>query len=176
MDEIWKEIAGWNGKYLISNFGRVKSIGGKYKLRYPDGYITLGCIDTLGYHVFILFRPGHKFRQRVHALVANAFLEKPTHANCVNHKDGNKLNNHVDNLEWTTRGDNVRHAVKTGLLNIKGEKHPLRKLTEENVIEMRKMRKSGMLYEDIAKKFNVCRRQAGDVINGVNWGWLKEGL
>lgn len=75
-----------------------------------------------------------------------------------------------------TVGDNVKHAVTTGLFNIKGTKHHHAKLNEQQVIEMRLLRNQGMTYQKIAEMFGVCRRQASDVVRGINWGWLKDGL
>lgn len=175
MNEIWKEVPNFEGKYYISNTGKLKSIGGKFTKKCPFGYITEGCVEMIGYRVVALRKPGILVRARIHTLVANAFVKKPESKVrlTVNHIDGNKINNNADNLEWITSGDNVRHAVKIGLHNIKGEKHPHVKLTEEKVIEMRRLRfEEKLTHEEIAKRFGVCRRQAGDVINGVNWGWL----
>lgn len=179
MIEIWKDVTGWEGKYQISNQGRFKSIGGKYTKKFPDGYITLGAIGYGGYRTLALRRPGFLFQVRVHTLVAEHFCVKPesTEKLFVNHLDGNKLNNNDWNLEWCTPGENVKHAVRTGLFDIKGEKHPHAKLTNEKVIEMRMLRnKFGLTHQRIADMFGINRRQAGDVINGVNWGWLKDGL
>jgi len=176
MDEIWKEVKGWNGKYLISNLGRLKSIGGKYKLKYPDGYITLGAIEMIGYRVVTMRRPGFKERNRIHVLVANHFCDKPIGSQCVNHIDGNRLNNHSSNLEWTTTKGNIQHAVRTGLMDMKGEKHPMSKLTREQVIQMRRFRKIGITYQRLGEMYGVERRQASDVVRGINWGWLKDEL
>lgn len=179
MNEIWKEVPNFEGKYYISNTGKLKSIGGKFKKIHPDGYITDGCIDSLGYRVVTLGKPKIRYRVRMHSLVASLFIgtDKREVRMTVNHKDGNKLNNNADNLEWITAADNVRHAVRIGLFNIKGENHPRVKLTKENVIEMRRLRSEEKLtHEEIAKRFGVCRRQAGDVINGVNWGWLTNSI
>lgn len=178
-DEIWKDVKGWNGKYLISNHGRFKSIGGKYKKSLPDGYISTGAKGYAGYKSVTMRDHGRLFQVRIHTLVGEHFIEKPESdvRLCINHKDGNKTNNHFENLEWVTGADNVRHAVRTGLFNIKGEKHPHAKLTCEKVIEMRRLRNDEKwTHQKIADTFGVNRRQAGDVINGVNWGWLKEGL
>lgn len=176
-NERWMPVKKWNGKYLISDHGRFKSIGGKYKKIHPDGYTTLGYFDTGGYKSICMRRPKKREYTRIHVLVAEHFIESPKRYECVNHLDGNKLNNHYLNLEKTTNRKNIQHAVEIGIFNIKGEKHPSVKLTEIQVIEMRRLRKEHkMTHEAIAAKFGVCRRQAGDVINGVNWGWLKDGL
>lgn len=179
MEEIFKEIKGWNGKYLISNLGRVKSVGGKYKKSLPNGYFTFGTTDSLGYKVFQMRSPGRKERKRIHSLVAEAFIQKPKSKEklCVNHLDGVRTNNHVFNLEWCTHTQNLHHAINIGLWDAKGEKHKMAKLTKEKVIEMRRLRKEeNLTHEEIGKRFGVCRRQAGDVIRGVNWGWLQDGL
>lgn len=141
----------------------------------PDGYLTFGCVDTLGYRVFVLRDRSKYHRSRSHTLVAKAFIPNPENKPQVNHKDGDKLNNHVSNLEWVTHAENSSHAVRIGLFNIKGENHPMSKLTKEQVVAMRLLRKKeGLSHQKIASMFGVCRRQAGDVINGVNWGWLNE--
>lgn len=174
MIEIWKEVKGWDGKYLISDHGRFKSINGKYRVSRPEGYITLGCIGFAGYREVSLRKPGIVKKVRVHTLVAEHFIYKPSSSECVNHKDGNKENNHWSNLEWLTRRDNCKHALETGLFNNKGEKHHHAKLTEIDVIRMRKLRlESKLSYEELGRRFGICRRQASDVVTGKNWGWIK---
>lgn len=175
-NEIWIDVKGWDGKYLISNYGRLKSIDGKYSKIHPEGYITKGHKDTQGYKGATLRKPGTCFKTRIHVLVAEHFCEKPDGSECVNHKDGNKHNNAASNLEWDTLAGNVGHAVETGLMDFKGEKHPQVKVSEEDVIDMRRMRRAGITHEQIGRIFGICRRQAGDVINGINWGWLRYGL
>lgn len=177
-DEIWKDVIGWNGKYQVSNHGRFKSHNGKFTKLHPNGFITLGTIGDVGYRSVTLRDHGKYLQTRLHTIVGEHFLDKPKSDQklCINHKDGNKLNNYFENLEWVTLGDNVRHAVLTGLMNLKGERHPHVKLTEAKVIEMRKVRKEGWTFQKIGDHFGVERRQASDVVRGVNWGWLKEGL
>lgn len=175
MDEDWKDVTGWAGKYQISNRGRLKSIGGKFSKSHPDGYITNGSIDVLGYRCITMRKPGTRFQCRVHTLVASLFLRKPRNGKTywVNHKDGNKLNNDVGNLEWVLPKENCAHAVRTGLHDLKGEKHPMSKLCEQQVLKMREMRAFGMTYAEIGNTFEISRRHASDVVRGINWGWLK---
>jgi hypothetical protein len=98
---------------------------------------------------------------------------KDTEGYRSHHLDGDKSNNYYKNLQCTTYLGNSNHAVSTGLFNIKGQKHPHSKLSEEDVIDMRRIRsKSGISYDAIGRMYGVCRRQASDVIRGVNWGWL----
>ena len=167
--EIWKSIDGYERRFLISNHGRLKSINGRYK----KPYITLGNIDVLGYRNVMLRDCGKKKQIRIHSLVAKYFCDGHTNERlCVNHKDGNKLNNHYENLEWVTRKENCDHALKTGLINNKGEKHAMSKLKESDVIKIRELYKTGLTHQKIADQFAVSRRQVGDIVNGKNWGWL----
>lgn len=172
MVEIWKKVNGFEARFEISNLGRLKSINGRNK----GEKILVAAIDGAGYrHTSLRMKPLNK-SVRIHNLVAEHFCEKEfPEMTWVNHDDGNKLNNNYTNLKWCTPLQNCQHAVLTGLLNIKGERHPQHKLTVEKVIEMRRLHKTGNYnHTQLGNMFGVCRRQAGDVINGVNWGWIKE--
>lgn len=172
--EKWVPVNGWNGKYLISNKGRFKSMRGRYSKSCPNGYITEGTIDSVGYRVVMMRRPQFKERVRIHTLVCKHFLVKPNDGKTywTNHKDGNKLNNRIENLEWLTPRGNCIHAQLTGLNNTRGSNHGMSKLTEPKVLEIRKLRSNGMLLKEIAVIYGVSRTQIGAVVSGENWGWL----
>ena len=106
--EIWKEIEGFDGKLLVSNRGRIKS-----ELR--NGTILKSQVDAKGYHRVRVTVNRVKRTLKVHREVAKAFIPNPRGLPQVNHIDGNKSNNSVDNLEWVTPSENTRHAVGTGL-------------------------------------------------------------
>jgi len=164
-NEIWKEVENFEGRYEISNFGRIKSIGGKFLKE----TILKTCIDSVGYFKTTLRKKPLKKHQRIHVLVAEHFLIKPDIKNvCVNHKDGNKLNNHVDNLEWTDLKNNCLHALQTGLFNLKGENHPHSKLTNEAVYHI-KFNSKNLTNTEIANLFSMSRRQIRDIRKGVHW-------
>jgi len=109
-NEIWKEIEGYSGDYLISNLGKVKSLRNKNpKILKPSA----------GKHVYlqiILYKNNKPFTHKIHRLVADTFIENKDNKLTVNHIDGNKLNNNVNNLEWATYSENIKHAYNTGLM------------------------------------------------------------
>ena len=109
MKEIWKEIEGYNGRYLISNLGRLKS----YAQDRTNGKIKNGNMSFKGYLTVVLYdNDGNKKCYPVHRLVATAFLNNPDNLPQINHKDEVKTNNCVDNLEWCTNYYNCNYGTK----------------------------------------------------------------
>lgn len=114
MAEIWKEIEGTSGAYLVSNLGRVKSLN--FRMQKGVEKVMTGGRDEKGYMtVTIAVLKGRK-TQKIHRLVAKAFIPNPNNLPEVNHINGDKTNNCVDNLEWTTRKGNMAHANRTGAM------------------------------------------------------------
>lgn len=109
MNEIWKDINGYEGKYKVSNFGRILSYAQK-----KDGKITEGYTNKKGYKTIYLYdKPQHGKWHKIHRLVADAFLDNPNNLPQVNHKDENKSNNRVSNLEWCTNEYNNHYGTRT---------------------------------------------------------------
>ena len=109
MEEIWKEVEGYNGRYEISNLGRVRS----YAQDRKSGKIKTGNQTAKGYRSILLYDgKGNSKWFPVHRLVAAAFLDNPDNLPQVNHKDENKLNNCSENLEWCTNEYNVRYGTR----------------------------------------------------------------
>ena len=106
--EIWRDIEGHEGNYQISNFGRVKS----FKGRKPR--ILSTCKDSKGYPKATFTEDGKQKTYLIHVLVARAFIPNPDNLPIVHHKDGNKKNNRVDNLQWVTYGQNLQYAYDSG--------------------------------------------------------------
>ena len=130
---IWKDVEGFEGLYRVSSEGVLVSTprrgtnGGavtRYKMKH-------------GYEEYHLFKDGKRHRRYVHRVLAKCFISNPENKPCVNHIDGNPLNNTMDNLEWVTHKENIQHAVKTGLMTTIGENHHSVKLTDKNVLEIR---------------------------------------
>lgn len=103
--EEWKVIKGFE-KYSVSTNGRVKARSGECLLPYKNEF---------GYLVVSLYSDHQKKQKKIHRLVAEAFIDNPEQKPQVNHKDGDKTNNNVENLEWTTQSENMRHAYINGL-------------------------------------------------------------
>jgi len=118
--EKWKNIKNFEGIYKVSNKGNVKSLKRKVKNKGSySGYalvkekILKQSTNRLGYKVVTLQKEGKRYHATVHRLVAKAFLEEPKNKNEVNHKDLNKANNNVLNLEWCNRSENINHYYKS---------------------------------------------------------------
>ncbi len=106
--EIWKDIVGYEGKYQVSNKGRVRSLPVKSNTKYFSGRVLALFPDATGYMAVSLSRKSHK----VHRLVAIAFIDNPNNYTCVNHKDEDKTNNNVENLEWCTHKYNNNYGTR----------------------------------------------------------------
>lgn len=123
MKEIWKDIPGYEGSYQVSNLGRVRSLNynhtGEIKL------LKQGT-DKKGYKRVSLYKNGKEKKYPVHRLVAITFISNPNNYKEVNHKDEDKSNNNVNNLEWCTREYNINYgtAMKRSSESKKGEKNP----------------------------------------------------
>ena len=120
---MWKPVIGYEGLYEVSDSGQVKSLPkmcGRSK-RSEKELKTF--INSFGYFKVNLFKNSHGKQHSVHRLVAEAFLPNPNHLPEVNHKDGNKFNNRVENLEWCTHSENAKHAIQ--VLNRKSRNQPV---------------------------------------------------
>lgn len=105
----------------------------------------------------------------VHRLVASAFIENPHDKPDVNHIDGNKTHNYVENLEWATKSENVIHAYKNNLNSNKGEINPNAKLTKKDVKNIWKMINKGKSFTEISDKFNISRQTISNIYHGNTW-------
>jgi hypothetical protein len=115
--EEWKAVAECNGEYYVSNHGRVKS------LKFGKERILKPAINSSGYwYIFIFIKNEKPKFSMIHKLMAVAFISNPENKKEVNHKDGNKLNNNLCNLEWVTHSENMKHAWDNGLFKSKIKK------------------------------------------------------
>lgn len=162
MMEIWQDIPSYEGKYQASTFGRIRSIksfGGRGRPR--SGNIIIGSIfKRTGRYMVKLFYT-HK---PIHRLIAITFIPNPENKPQVNHKDGNKLNNHVSNLEWVTGSENLKHAYRLGLKQQYGARNPSARMILET--------STGIYYETIkeaATAFGLPYRKLWERIGKSNF-------
>lgn len=113
--EKWKSIEGYENKYLISDSGNVKSLVDKNGEK--TNKILKPRIAKNGYLYVNLWKKSKSKTKKIHRLVAEAFIPNPNNCPCINHKDGNKQNNNINNLEWCTYSENAKHAFVEGLSN-----------------------------------------------------------
>lgn len=127
--EIYKDIEGYEGLYQVSNLGKVKALekivwNGKGNVYFSEK-ILAPTTDKDGYLNLTLHHKGKAKTFKIHRLVAKAFIDNPENKPQVNHKDGNKQNNYVDNLEWVTGKENIQHAYKVHLMNQDGKNNAM---------------------------------------------------
>lgn len=177
MQEEWKTIKQYSN-YAISNTGKFKNIKTKRILKpflHKKGYFYI-TIAPWG-------RQGKVVSLKLHRLIAEAFIPNPENKSQINHIDGNKLNNSLDNLEWVTAKENINHAINIGLINLESQYHPKgiqcthAVLNEELIEEIRKQyiprhRQFGL--RALARKYSLKHNTLSEALNGVNWSHLKD--
>lgn len=174
---IWKSVVGYEGIYEVSNHGSVRRIK-SWRGGFPKLQIS-SCISNSGYVRFELNTGGKGRKFSAHRLVSEAFIGLIPDGYCVNHKDGNRLNNHVENLEIVTHADNSRHSVhvlgkappkfeKT----FRGESSKRSKLSNAAVHEIRNTPNFRGRIKVFAEKFGVSVRTINYVISREGWAHL----
>lgn len=172
MQEEWKKLiyndVNYGDRYLISNYGRVKNA--------KTGYIRKLSLDRENGYQLVCLSLGSRGSQcyvKIHRAVAQTFIPNPNNLPQVNHIDGDKENNYVNNLEWVTSQENIIHAYKNGL-NQTGEKSVSSKLTHGDIEYIR----SNHIPKDkefgsaaLAKKYGVHPSTISKIVHNKNWKW-----
>lgn len=169
--EQWKPVLGWEGIYEVSDMGRVRRVaprGNNQKREASGGLLKLGVIKD-GYLNVILREGGREQNRKVHRLVLESFVG-PSELLC-NHKNGNKQDNWLENLEWVTRSQNSRHAFDVlGHKVVSGEDNGHAKLTWEQVREIRAKYKPRVYSVwKLAREYGVCGQGIHNIIKGKTW-------
>lgn len=164
-EENWKAVTGYEGSYEVSDHGRVRSLDRLYHNGHGvfslTGKLKTPATNAYGYARVQLWMAGKNQKFFVHTLVANAFLPQSVKP-FVNHKDLNKLNNHVTNLEWVTHVENLDHARVAGRM--------AKRLTSATVRLIRDCHaKTGRTHLSIATEFGVARATVGRVLSHAIW-------
>lgn len=172
--EYWLPVTGYENSHMISSFGRLKGLlresihryGGKRIVREK---ILNPVINDNGYYITNLKHPSKMLR--IHRLVGKAFIPNPENKRCINHKNGIKTDNRVENLEWATHGENNLHAYKTGLKKAhvrRGEDNSSCKINSKIAIEIFNSLKEYSV-RDISIKFNVTKHLVYSIKYKKSW-------
>ncbi len=166
--EIWKTIP-FAPDYSVSNLGRIKRVAPRLRFSLNQDTILRSnrCSKKLSYRVVSLKIDGKWKTATVHKCVTRAFLGEPEKGIDVNHKDGDKENNRLDNLEYVTAKQNTAHAVSMGLMK------PVSKLKENDVLLIKSLLSRGFRSADVARMYSVSKTCIYLINKGKNWKHLK---
>ncbi len=177
--EEWRDVPGLEGKYQASSLGRIRSLDRLVPTCYGAKRTVRGRVlsSRPGASGYVRIPPKVFGTQFVHRLVAMAFIPNPHGLPVINHIDGNKANNRVENLEWCTQADNLRHAHRTGLARgmdlKKGDLSIASKLTSAQVSVIKRCLKEGHRSIDIAREFGVVKGTIAEIKAGRSWGHIQ---
>jgi len=172
--EEWRPIGSFP-HYEISTFGRARKVK---KLNSRDNsplYVPLVGNDRRGYQAYGLRRPdGKRTYVSAHILVLEAFTGPRPHNHVAHHRDANTRNNRWTNLEWATQSENIRLAYEGGNLDQRGSRNNGSKLTERDVIAIKRLLRTGRYKHcEIGAFFGVGRSTISQINTGLNWGHLE---
>lgn len=160
---MWKQYI---DNYYASDYGEIKNI--------KTDRILKQQISNKGYAKTNIIINGKIKTIFIHKVVAELFIPNPLNLPYINHKDGNKLNNFASNIEWCTPSQNTRHALDHGLINpLKGSECYQAKLTEQDIIAIRNKYKEGFTFNELAKIYNVTRRNIYLIVHYITWKHVK---
>jgi len=165
--EVWKDVVGYEGMYQVSNMGRIKSF-----CRDKNGRLLKPCLDKYGYLKVILSRDSKRKTVKVHRLVLETFIgDAPSPEHEGNHKNGNRADNRIENLEWTTPSENCKHAFRVlGRETIRGEAHVNAVLMRQEVRRIRKLAAAGKHSQrELGKMFGVSQRTISYIVRRETW-------
>jgi len=175
--EEWRHIKGYEGMYLISSLGRVKSLP-RVKVRSNGRPHTIKerilkpALDSSGYLRVALSKDRKLTTLKIHRIVAEHFYTIEVNKE-VNHIDGDKTNNSVENLEWVTRSENVKHAFDIGLANsMRGSNNPTSKIDELTALTVKTFIESKYKLKYISDKLGISYNIVKDISRKRTWSWL----
>jgi predicted XRE-type DNA-binding protein len=168
MKEDWRDIPEYEGLYQVSNHGKIRNIKKGY-----FGRFLKGSIDKDGYITVGLRKEGKGKYNKVHRLVLTVFDRPPKPGEECNHKDGNKSNNFIENIEWCTHLQNMQHKENVLGKHTRGENQVTHKLTEHDVKEIRVLIKEEKLTQkQIAGRYGVHQSVISSIKFGRTWKHL----
>lgn len=172
-DEEWRDIPGYEGIYQVSDLGRVKRIT-KHR-RYAANRLLKPIAHNMGYVEVILCCGTEQKRYYIHRLILATFIGECPSGMQVNHKNGIKTDNRLENLEYVTRSQNIKHSYDVLKRQRPiGESAINARLTESQVREIRRLLKLGARPVDLAKQFDVHKNTIHSIKNKSNWKHVKD--
>lgn len=170
MVDDWRDIPGYEGVYQVTSDGRVKRLAGSTKCK-RDRILRPGV--SRGYYSVSLCVSGKPKHAEIHQLVLLTFVG-PSNGLWVNHKNGIKKDNRLENLEYSTPSENTKHAYDTGLRGKNyGEKNGLAKLTAQQVIEIRSLIDQGYTHKQISPIYGVGCTTISNIRTGLCWSTVE---
>lgn len=181
MSTLWFDVPQYDDRYQIEQSGQVRSkrrhvnspiCGGK---RLIGGRVLKPQL-VKGYPAIQAMINGVRRTIYVHRMLAETFIPNPEGKPCINHIDGNKANNAIDNLEWCTHQENMDHAYRNGLVQPvqsgPGEMSGAAKLCNEKVRVIKRRLKAGHRQSDIAQDYGVAKGTIGFIARGETWSHI----
>jgi hypothetical protein len=176
LDEEWRSIPGFEGYYEASNLGRIRSCT-RVVPHASKGTITKNAqlikqqIDAKGYCRVLLHKLSHCTYHGIHRLVASAFMGlPPTGKDQCNHKDGDKTNNRIENLEWVSARENIQHAFQNGLMWVScSGVGSFARLTIDAVKDIRDLAAEGVAHKAIAEKHGISTHYVSEIKTRRTW-------
>jgi hypothetical protein len=177
-EEIWKDIEGYEGLYQVSNLGRVKSlerkVNGKWGKMKIKEKILVAVNDKDGYKIVTLCKGGKQKVGKIHRLVAKTFISNPNNFLYINHKDENKSNNNVDNLEWCTAKYNTNYGTNLKKIIEKKLKPVLQYNLDGNLIAEYRSMSDAYKTTNISHIYDCCNKKL-KTCGGYIWRYKNEG-
>lgn len=171
MEEIWKPIPGYENLYQASNLGNIRSLDkdvwnghAYYKVK---GRVLKPAVKSNGYKELVLRKDNKSKTWGVHKLVLMSFSDGQTNSHAA-HKDGNKLNNNINNLYWASPKENARDKLRHGT-HSRGKRMYASRFSEKDVIKIYEDTRS---HREIASEYKASIASIGAIKRGKNWAWL----
>jgi len=172
MEEVWKDIIGFEGLYQFSNLYRIKSLPkeGSHK-----EYLQ-SCIDKQGYPRITLRKNGISHVRKIHRLVLEYYIGLCPEGMQCRHLNDKKNDYRIENLRWGTASENQQDSIRNGTHYVgdrRGTRTRNAKLTDEKILDIRKLRKQGLSFAEIARKFNVNGQTISNIEHGRTWSHIE---